>query len=189
MTNKSYHNLTDRERERLNLPPVGFQGEEFMTIIQAPTSKALQTRINQFRLFAKQEHYETFEILQHGRDPDGGYKAVLTAHNWNPLTWASEKAYRTYLGAKHGLAVGRQKAAIKHQVGVTAELARAAEEEKALAKRRLAIRQAVEAEKLKAAPAQAVARTRIPLSTAYKLPKETFADLNETIFGPSVLKL
>ncbi|TRZ52635.1 MAG: hypothetical protein D4S01_02540 [Dehalococcoidia bacterium] len=184
MTN--FHNLTNDERDRLNLPPVGFQGEEFTTIIQAPTSKALQKRVDQFRLFAQHENYETFEVLQHGRDPDGGYKAILTAHNWNPITWTAEKGYRAYLGIKHAPAIGRAKALAKHQVGAEAEVLRAAEEEEARVKRKLAVSRAVEAEKAKREPEQAAARQRMLYSTSERPPKDIFADLNESIFGKGV---
>ena len=184
---KTFHNLSDEERDKLNLPPIGFQGEEFTTILQAPTSTTLQKRVDQFRTFAKTEHYETFEVLQQGRDPDGGFKAIVSAHNWNPVTWAAEKATRTYLGAKHGLAIGKQKAEIKHVVGVEAELAQAAEEEALSAQRKLAIKRAIEAERRRKEPELAAARQRTMYSTATKLPKETFKDLNEYIFGKAVI--
>jgi len=200
---QNFHNLTDKERDELNLPPEGFQGEEFTTIIQAPTSTALQKNIEQFRVFAKAKQYETFEILQQGRDPDGGFKAIVVAHNWNPITWAAEKAHRAYLGAKHGIAVGKEKAEIKHVVGVKAELGRAAEEEEALARRRLAIGRAVEAEKLIGDPEVAAARQRAkyarllapatkPTPATEPAPatrpaevelEDLFADLNASIFG------
>lgn len=192
-----FHNLSDKERDRLNLPPVGFQGEEFTSIIQAPTSKALQTKVDQFRLFAKAKNYETFDVLQHGPDPDGGFRAIVSAHNWNPLTWAAEKAHRAYLGAKHGVAIGKEKAVIKHRVGVEAELSQAAEEEASSARRKLAVRRAIEAERLRLAPELAASREKAKYarllspstySTADKLPKDVFADLNEAIFGKGVLE-
>ncbi len=197
---KNFHNLTDAERDRLNLPPAGFQGNEFTTIIQAPTKNALQAKISQFRAFAKVNKYDLFEILQQGPDPDGGFKAVITAHNWNPLTWAAEKAHRTYLGAKHGVAIGTQKAIIKHKVGTEAAIARAGEEEKALAERRLARLRAVEAERLRGETvyAAAIARSRyqgltstslttVPTGPPVPPTKEVFESLNEAIFGKGVL--
>ncbi len=176
---KTFHNLSDEERDKLNLPPKGFQGEEFTTILQAPTSTALQKRVDQFRAFARTEHYETFEVLLQESDPDGGFKAIVTAHNWNPITWAAEKATRTYLGAKHGLAIGKRKAEIKHLVGTEAELAQAAEEETLNAQRKLAIKRAVEAERRRREPELAAARQR----TIYSTPKGQPEDITKFIFG------
>ncbi len=174
MTSKNFHNLSDEERDRLNLPPVGYQGNEFTTIIQAPTKKALQMKIDQFRAFATVNKYELFEILQQGPDPDGGYKAIVTAHNWNAAAWVQKRW--------EGRGGGPEARATK------AELSR-----KLRLQRELAIIHAREAERLRGEVALTTARTRARyvgmLGTSEVLTqpsKDVFKDVNETIYGKGV---
>ena len=71
-----------------SLPPedsAGYQGEEFTVQLQSPTREGLDEQIASFRKFAKDRGLETFKVLERGKDPDGGYRAIITAHNWNPF--------------------------------------------------------------------------------------------------------
>lgn len=69
-----------------------FQGREITTTIQAPTSKALDGMIKGMRSYARKQNLGEVEVIQRRRDPDGGYEAIIRAHNWNPLSWIREKA-------------------------------------------------------------------------------------------------
>lgn len=124
--------MVQKRRRRLvpNERAVGYQGKEFTCIVQAPTMEDIEFMIHDLEDYADEHGLEQFEVLQKGPDPDGGYKAVIVAHNWNPLTWLAEAGYRAYLGAKGAARVGKAKAVAKHAVGVEAELARAPEEER-----------------------------------------------------------
>lgn len=177
MVRKNFHNLTDEERDKLNLPPVGFQGNEFTTIIQAPTKVALQTKIGQFRAFATLNKYELFEVLQQGPDPDGGYKAIVTAHNWNAAAWVQRKW--------EGRGGGPVARATKEEISRKLRL-----------QRELAIIHAKEAERLRGEVALTTARMRAqyarrlgttPTVSAPATPsKDVFEDINETIFGKGI---
>lgn len=70
---------------------VGYQGKEFTCIVQAPSSEDIEFMIQDLRDYADEHGLEQFEVLQQGPDPDGGYRAVIVAHNWNPLAWLSER--------------------------------------------------------------------------------------------------
>lgn len=133
-----YHNLTDEERDRYNLPPAGFQGNEMTVVVQAPSLRALTEKTQAFKRFATGEGYETFQVLSYGPDPDGGFKAIIEAHNFNPVTWASEQYHRAKLGVQHGVEQGRKKAEIKHRISQAAELQATGEREITLQRARLA---------------------------------------------------
>lgn len=92
------------------------QGNELTVIIQAPTTRALSARIVSFKRFAKEEGCDTIKILERGPDPDGGYRAIITAHNFNPLTWVSEKYHRTKYGLTTGWSQGAEKARMKAEI-------------------------------------------------------------------------
>ena len=133
-----YHNLSDKERECYNLPPQGFQGNEFTVVLQAPTSVALQKQIDDFHGYAKRNDYEHFEVLTQGSDPDGGFKAVAMAHNFNPVTWTSEQYHRAKLGVTKGWKKGKEKAEITHEISSVGELEAAKAREVTLQRARLA---------------------------------------------------
>ncbi len=118
----NYHNLSDAEREQFNLPPAGFQGNEFTVILQGPTMAALKRNIEGFRTFARDNHYDHFQVLEQGKDPDSGFRAIVVAHNFNPITWMSEKFHRAKLGAEHGWEQGAKKAKVRHDISQQAEL-------------------------------------------------------------------
>lgn len=68
-----------------------YQGKEFTTILQAPDSKSLDRLISGLTKYAKTQDMGRVQVLQRGRDPDGGVRATVTAHNFNPVKWVSEK--------------------------------------------------------------------------------------------------
>lgn len=68
-----------------------YQGREFTSTLQAPNKGELNSLVSSARKFARTHHMENFKILESGKDPDGGYRAIVTAHNWNPINWIKEK--------------------------------------------------------------------------------------------------
>lgn len=71
-----------------------YQGKEQTSILQAPTEKELNSLIGSSKVFTKSQGMETFQVLQKGKDPDGGYRAVIASHNFNPIKWIGEKVRR-----------------------------------------------------------------------------------------------
>jgi len=68
-----------------------YQGREIQSTIQAPNLKTLNAMISGMRAYAKQNELGAVKVLSRGRDPDGGYKAVVSAHNANPFRWLVQK--------------------------------------------------------------------------------------------------
>ena len=68
-----------------------YQGKEITATLQANTKIELNRLIAGLNRYAKANHLETVKVLSKGKDPDGGYKAIVEAHNWNPLKVAKEK--------------------------------------------------------------------------------------------------
>ncbi len=133
-----YVNMSDEERERYNLPPAGFQGNEMTVVIQAPSKDAMTKKIKAFHKFAMEEKYENFQILMEAPDPDGGYKAIVTAHNLNPVTWASEQFHRAKRGVQTGWEQGRKMAEVRSQISQQGQLAAAQAHEIAIQRARVA---------------------------------------------------
>lgn len=71
-----------------------YQGKELQSTLQAPTESSLQEMVESARGFAEENKLEEFKILEFGKDPDGGYRAIVTAHNWNPISWIKGKLTR-----------------------------------------------------------------------------------------------
>jgi len=82
--------------DELNPEEQQYQGKEILTAIQAPTVDALDDMLEGMRDYAEGEGLEEFTILEKGEDPDGGYRAVISAHNWNPVTWFRERMEGRY---------------------------------------------------------------------------------------------
>lgn len=68
-----------------------YQGREKTSILQANTKAGLDTLIRSSRSFADEHGMERFKVLESGKDPDGGYRAIVTAHNWGPTEWVKRK--------------------------------------------------------------------------------------------------
>ena len=62
-----------------------YQGKEITATLQAPNKTQLDKLISGLNRYAKTNHLETVKVLSKAKDPDGGYKAIVEAHNWNPL--------------------------------------------------------------------------------------------------------
>jgi len=80
------------------------QGKEFTTTLQAPDGETLEAMIQGMQDYAKTHHIEQVEVLEEGPDPDGGFRAIIAAHNWNVPTWkeASKVAGKIAKGAAKG---------------------------------------------------------------------------------------
>ena len=70
---------------------VNYQGKEITATLQAPNKTQLDKLIKGLNRYAKTNHLETVKVLSKAKDPDGGYKAIVEAHNWNPLKVAKER--------------------------------------------------------------------------------------------------
>ena len=68
-----------------------YQGREKTSILQANTKRELEELIRSSRAFARRNGMHDFKVVKRGKDPDGGYRAIVTAHNWNPVKWVKEK--------------------------------------------------------------------------------------------------
>ena len=80
----------DRIRFHLPTPPEGFQGNEEISELFAPTLAALDKRIEKESELHSSDEMTT-DVLMRGPHPDGGFVAVLYSHNFNPFTWIKEK--------------------------------------------------------------------------------------------------
>jgi hypothetical protein len=64
-----------------------YQGREFEVTLQAPTYESLEKLVVDMESVAKNNGMGEVRVLSKGKDPDGGYKAIVVAHNWNPFKW------------------------------------------------------------------------------------------------------
>jgi hypothetical protein len=69
-----------------------YQGREVTATVQAPTEESLGILIQELNEYALETGMDPVVVLQSGPDPDGGFRAVLTAHNSNLISWIKEKA-------------------------------------------------------------------------------------------------
>ena len=67
-----------------------YQGKEITATLQANTKVELNKLIAGLNRYAKTNHLETVKVLSKAKDPDGGYKAIVEAHNFNPFRAAKE---------------------------------------------------------------------------------------------------
>lgn len=68
-----------------------YQGKEFRTHLQANSEEDLNEMIEGLQVYASEHGLEPISVLQRREDPDGGWEAIVLAHNWNPLKWVKEK--------------------------------------------------------------------------------------------------
>ena len=71
-----------------------YQGKEFQSTLQAPNPGSLNELVESARRFASENQMGELKVLEFGPDPDGGYRAIVTAHNWNPISWLRGKLTR-----------------------------------------------------------------------------------------------
>jgi len=69
-----------------------YQGREFKATLQANSKRELDHLLSGLKEYARENELEDFNLLQYRHDPDGGYEATISAHNWNPISWLKEKA-------------------------------------------------------------------------------------------------
>jgi len=62
-----------------------YQGREITVTLQANTKAQLERLIKGIRRYAKLEELGKVQVVQKRKDPDGGWEAIVRAHNWNPL--------------------------------------------------------------------------------------------------------
>ena len=67
------------------------QGREFTATVQAPDRGELDNLLGQLSRFAKGQGLERIRIVDMHPDPDGGWEAIMKAHNWNPTGWLKGK--------------------------------------------------------------------------------------------------
>ena len=64
-----------------------YQGSEITATLQANTSSRLRALVNSLKKYAKEHEMDIIKVLSFEKDPDGGWKAIVEAHNWNPMNW------------------------------------------------------------------------------------------------------
>lgn len=67
-----------------------YQGKEFTATLQAPTKAVLNEMLRGLESYARRYKMDV-KVLEKGTDPDGGYRATVTAHNSNPFKWLRRK--------------------------------------------------------------------------------------------------
>lgn len=94
-----------------------YQGKEILSTIQAPTKKELGRLIRSTKKSSKKSGMEAIKVLERGKDPDGGYRAVVSAHNVNPWEWVKSKVGTEESKAMAGAKLERseRKAEEKHK--------------------------------------------------------------------------
>ena len=68
-----------------------YQGREITSTIKANTLPELNKMLTGIRRYARLHGLGAVKVLRKHKDPDGGYEAIIQAHNWNPIKWVSEK--------------------------------------------------------------------------------------------------
>lgn len=118
----------------------GYQGREITATLQAPDMEQLEMMLHEMNDYTAAIGVEPIEILKIGPDPDGGYKAVIVAHNFNPIKWLKEKYEERGFTAEEKASLKSIKKQVKFQkvrakrvaggaAEVRAEAAKAAREE------------------------------------------------------------
>ena len=89
-----------------------YQGREITVTVQANTKGQLGRLISGIRRYAQIEGLERIQVVQMRKDPDGGWEAIVRAHNWNPLR-ASKEKWVMRLTPDEKLKVAQRKLALK----------------------------------------------------------------------------
>ncbi|KKN45369.1 hypothetical protein LCGC14_0683550 [marine sediment metagenome] len=69
-----------------------YRGREFKMTIGAPTREDLKDMIFAAEEMANENNLEYVEVVAEYEDPDGGWEAIIIAHNFNPFKWIKDKA-------------------------------------------------------------------------------------------------
>lgn len=129
-----------------------YQGKEVEVTLQAPTEPILQQMIAETRAYTDRLGLEPLEVLMSGADPDGGFKAIIVAHNLNVIKWVGKqkKKWEGRGGGYEARLATSQKRAEEHtkRLEATAEHAKAMS---ALRARQQAAKQAIRQARLEEA--------------------------------------
>jgi len=94
MSSESIYPLTRRLQSEVNSVldmPDNFQGREIQATLKAPTEESLENMLSELEDYAHEVELDEIQVLKKGRDQDGGWEAIVVAHNFNPFTWLQEK--------------------------------------------------------------------------------------------------
>lgn len=107
-------------------PPEYYPGRAVAAILQGPNEHAVHNMITAIDQALVEEGLDPTETMYSGPDQNGGWKAIIAAHNVNPVTWFTEKVHRARIGLKGAVAQGKRIAETKQTIARQGELARAA---------------------------------------------------------------
>jgi len=69
-----------------------YQGREITATLQANSKRELMELVRGLKKYAKNYKMDSsITVHEVDEDPDGGWKALVTAHNFNPFKWVKEK--------------------------------------------------------------------------------------------------
>lgn len=94
MTQDSAYPLTRHLQSEANSVldmPTNFQGKEMQVTLKAPTLDVLETMLSELEEYATEVECDEIQVLKKSKDLDGGWEAIVVAHNFNPATWLKEK--------------------------------------------------------------------------------------------------
>jgi hypothetical protein len=78
--------------------PEYFPGRCVTSILQGPSREEVMTLIKAMDEALTKQGLDSSKIVTVEPDPNGGWKAVVISHNWNPLTWVKEQWERSVWG-------------------------------------------------------------------------------------------
>lgn len=78
-----------------------YQGNELTTYLQAPNKTALNRLIKDTKVFAENHGLGKIDVVNKKPDPDGGWEAIIKAHNENPIKWLKAKIEEKKLKKKY----------------------------------------------------------------------------------------
>lgn len=86
--------MSNIDRSNVSLENISlgnFQGREIQATLKAPTEESLENMLSELEDYAQEVELDEIQVLKKGKDPDGGWEAVVVAHNFNPLSWLKEQ--------------------------------------------------------------------------------------------------
>lgn len=125
-----------------------YQGKEIEVTLQAPDEPTLRHMIGELEGYASKVGLEPPEVLNVGPDPDGGFKAIVIAHNVNLFKWVEKTrakwearggGYQARLATKQtkvGEHVARREIKAKHMAAMSKLRARELAAQREIAKAR-----------------------------------------------------
>lgn len=95
-----------------------YQGREVTATIKANTKAELDSMLRGIRAYAKRSGMGAVKVLRKHKDPDGGYEAIVQAHNWNPIKWAQERWEARGGGAEKRAKTAEEKRKIQERMAI-----------------------------------------------------------------------